>query len=57
MVHDEFSDFHYRLRITDDFVSELLSYGSRIRVISPPELKARLCSEYEQALSQYDSPS
>lgn len=57
MVHDEFSDFHYRLRITDDFVSELLSYGSRIRVISPPELKARLCSEYAQALSQYDSPS
>ncbi|MDE6099084.1 MAG: WYL domain-containing protein [Muribaculaceae bacterium] len=57
MVHDEFSDFHYRLRLTDDFIAELLSYGPRIQVISPPELKARLCSEYQQALALYDSPS
>lgn len=55
MVHDEFSDFNLRLRITDDFIAELLSYGPKIQVISPPELKARMRSEYQQALSLYDS--
>lgn len=55
MVHDDFSDFHLHLRITDDFVAELLSYGSKVRVMSPPELKARMRSEYQQALSLYDS--
>jgi len=55
MVHDEFSDFHLQLRLTDDFVAELLSYGPRIQVIAPPELKARMRSEYQQALRLYDS--
>lgn len=55
MVHDEFCDFRLRLRITDDFIAELLSYGPKIQVIAPPELKARMRSEYQQALSLYDS--
>lgn len=53
MIHDEFSHFSYRLRITDDFISELLSYGSRITVISPPELRAIIRDRLSTALSNY----
>lgn len=56
MIHDAYSDFHYRMRITDDLIAELLSYGSKIRVLEPAELRARMRSEYQQALQQYDSP-
>jgi hypothetical protein len=53
VVHDGFSIFYYQMRITDDLVAELLSYGSRLQVISPPELKAMLVGEYTKALSLY----
>jgi predicted DNA-binding transcriptional regulator YafY len=53
-VHDGFSIFYYQMRITDDLVAELLSYGSRLQVISPPELKAMLVGEYTKALSLYE---
>jgi predicted DNA-binding transcriptional regulator YafY len=53
VVHDGFSIFYYHMRITDDLVAELLSYGSRLQVIAPPELKAMLVGEYAKALEQY----
>lgn len=53
MVSDEFSIFTYRLRITSDFVAEILSYGPRITVISPPELKMMVVAELEAALGNY----
>lgn len=54
MVHDDFSDFSYRLRITDDFVAELLSYGPRITVMSPPELRAIMKDRLTKALENYN---
>jgi sugar-specific transcriptional regulator TrmB len=36
-------------------VQELLSYGQRVTVVSPPELCAMMRNELRQALSQYDS--
>ncbi len=53
MIHDEFSDFHYRLRITDDFVAEILSYGPRVTVMEPPELRAIIRDRLSNSLANY----
>jgi len=54
MVHDTFSDFHYRLRITPDLVRELLSFGSSITVMSPPELRAMMVEALKASLDNYE---
>lgn len=53
-VGDGFSLFTYRLRLTDDFVAELLSYGPRITVLEPPELRTMIKTQLREALAQYD---
>ncbi len=53
MVHDGFSIFTYELRLTPDFVEELLSHGSRITVLEPPELRAMMIRELQTALECY----
>lgn len=53
-IHDEYSIFNYRLCITDDFVAELLSYGSSIEVLAPKELRLRMADEFRKALSRYE---
>ena len=52
-VHDGFSIFYYNMRITDDLVNELLSYGPRITVLEPPELRAALITSMRSALDLY----
>ncbi len=54
MIHDEFSIFSYRMKITPDFVQELLSHGARVTVLQPPELKAMVVDELRRSLSAYD---
>lgn len=54
MVNDRYSVFTYRLRITSDFVAELLSHGPRITVLSPPELKTMVKADLKAALEAYD---
>lgn len=54
-MHDEFSLFHYSLRISPDFVEEILSHGPRLTVIEPPELKAAVTAELRAALSNYET--
>lgn len=53
--HDDYSLFYYRLRITDDFVEELLSHGPRVTVLEPPELRAKMQHELSAALAAYDN--
>ncbi len=53
-VHDTYSLFHYKLFVTYDFVQEILSLGSQVQVISPPELKAAVVNELRLALDNYD---
>lgn len=53
-VHDSYSLFHYKLLITYDFVQEILSLGSQVQVIAPPELKAVVVNELKLALDSYD---
>lgn len=52
-VHDSYSLFHYRLLITYDFIQEILSHGSQVEVMSPPELKAMVVNELRTALANY----
>ncbi|MCM1521889.1 MAG: WYL domain-containing protein [Muribaculaceae bacterium] len=54
-IHDAYSLFHYRLRLTDDFVQELLSLGPRVTVVSPPELRAMMVSSLRETLDNYST--
>lgn len=53
-IHDSFSDFHYRLRLTPDLVQELLSLWSEVKVMAPPELRAMVTNALRLALEQYE---
>ena len=55
MIHDAYSIFYYRLRITPDFVQELLSRGPQITVLDPPELKAMMVSSLKESLANYEN--
>ncbi len=52
-ISDKFSLFTYNLRITDDFIEELLSHGAKITVLEPPELRARILQELKSSLDNY----
>ncbi len=53
MVTDKYSIFEYRMRVTRDLVKELLSHGSSVEALEPPELRAMLKTELEKALAPY----
>lgn len=55
-VGDGYSLFNYRLKLSDDFVSELLSYGPAVTVVRPPELRAIVTSSLRATLDNYKSP-
>ena len=52
-VHDNYSIFTYRMRITYDLKEELMSHGASIEVLEPQELKTLIRTELEQALKNY----
>ncbi len=52
-VSDKGSLFTYHIRLTDDFVAELLSYGPHITVLEPPELRAMIKSSLRESLRNY----
>ncbi len=53
-VHDTYSIFRYRMLLTYDLYQEILSHGSNIEVLTPPELKAQIVSALRDALAQYE---
>lgn len=53
-VNDSYCLFTYRMQITDDLVTELLSMGSRVVVENPPELRERMAVELQRAAEQYN---
>ncbi|MCM1482823.1 MAG: WYL domain-containing protein [Muribaculaceae bacterium] len=55
MVTDGYSIFTYYLRLTPDFVQELLSYGPRVTVVGPPELRAMMIQNLKESLDNYSS--
>lgn len=54
-LHDDYSIFTYRLKLTPDFVSELLSHGPDITVIRPAELRAMMVASLRASLDNYNS--
>lgn len=52
-VHDAYSIFRYRMRFTYDLKEEIMSHGSDVEVISPPEFKAQITTELKKALANY----
>ena len=52
-VHDNYSIFTYRMRITYDLKEEIMSHGATIEVLEPQELKTLIRAELEQALKNY----
>lgn len=55
IIHDAYSIFYYKLRITPDFVAELLSHGPQLTVIDPPELKAMMVTSLQESLANYET--
>lgn len=53
-VHDDYSIFSYRLRLTPDLVNELMSRGPTIEVLSPPSLRMTIKDQLAKTLHQYD---
>lgn len=52
-THDEYSVFGYKLLLTYDFIKELLSMGSNVTVVSPPELIAAIKQELKLMNENY----
>lgn len=55
MIHDQYSIFNYHLRLTPDFVQELLSYGPNVTVLAPAELRAMIVNNLQQSLENYEN--
>ena len=53
VVHDDYSIFTYKMRITYDLKEEIMSHGATIEVLEPKELKTLIRTELEQALMNY----
>ena len=51
--YGEFAEFTYRLCITPELISQLLSMGSQVEVLEPVELREKIKSELEDGLTYY----
>lgn len=54
---DQYSDrsiFHYRIKLTGDFLRELMSFGSDIEVVAPPQLRLMMRENLKQTLEKYE---
>lgn len=54
VIHDTYSIFHYKIKLTPDFIQELLSYGPKITVLNPPELRAMMVDSLTRSLRNYN---
>lgn len=54
-IHDHYSLFSYKMFNTYDLRERLLSHGSQVQVLEPPELKAQIINELRASLNNYDS--
>lgn len=52
-MHDDYSIFYLDIRITQDFFQELLSYGPRITVLEPPELRSMMITALKESMRNY----
>ena len=55
VVHDDYSIFTYKMRITYDLKEEIMSHGATIEVLEPKELKLLIRDELERAIKHYQT--
>ncbi|MCM1347995.1 MAG: WYL domain-containing protein [Firmicutes bacterium] len=55
MIHDQYSIFNYRVRLTPDFVQEILSHGPNVTVLAPAELRAMVINNLQQSIQNYEN--
>ena len=53
VVHDNYSIFTYRMFNTYDLRQAILSYGSNVEVLQPPELRTMIREELQHSLDAY----
>lgn len=53
-ANDGYSRFIYHLRITADFLAEILSLGTQVTVESPKELRAMVVTSLRDTLAKYE---
>ncbi|MBP5423352.1 MAG: WYL domain-containing protein [Paludibacteraceae bacterium] len=53
--HEEYSIFKYNIKIDDEFKSELLKWGSSIRVLEPLSLHDDIVKEIKKLSEMYNS--
>ncbi|MDE7119761.1 MAG: WYL domain-containing protein, partial [Muribaculaceae bacterium] len=56
-VCNGYSIFTYRLRLTSDFVAEILSHGPAVTVLSPRELKTMVIESLTASMANYTTPA
>ncbi len=54
-VSDGYSLFSYRLKLSDDFVQEILSHGPSVTVVRPAELRAIVTTSLRATLDNYET--
>ena len=54
-VHDQYSIFSYKMRITYDLKEEIMSHGASVEVLEPKELKLLIRDELERAMKHYQT--
>ncbi len=54
MLSNKNSIFTYRLRITADFINEILSYGPRMTILEPQELRTIVTGKLRETLNNYE---
>lgn len=50
---DEYAEFSFDIRPTDDFIGELLSYGDSLEVLEPTDLRIKICKILGETLNRY----
>ena len=54
-IHESYSIFEYQLKLNYELVHELLSFGSSLKVLDPPELVKMVEMELKQTLHLYSA--
>lgn len=54
-VSDGYSLFSYRLKLSEDFVQEILSHGPSVTVVRPAELRAIVTTSLRATLDNYET--
>ena len=50
---ERYADFTFDIRPTHDFLSQLLSHGAGIEVLSPPDVREQMRQKFAEGIKRY----